>query len=126
MFSTEECAYLPRSTNNPDSKVSRRKIREKSCILPPFGANLHQQKPADIPVLISHWPELVLVQRSPGLEQLYLSRVGGEEQHDGEACQQPGVLDGKGEEEAAAAGVLLLTTHLIHLWKLRSIKQRQA
>ena len=56
------------------------------------------------------------------LAQLYLSRVGGEEEHDGEACQQAGVLDGEGEEEAAAAGVLLLAAHLIHLWELKSIK----
>lgn len=58
------------------------------------------------------------------LAQLYLTRVGGEEEHDGEARQQSSVLDGKGEEEAAAARVLFLTTHLIHLWKLRSTNQR--
>lgn len=63
-----------------------------------------------------------MVQGSPVLAQLYLSRVGGEEQHDGEARQQASVLDGKGEEEAASTCVLFLTTHLIHLWKLRSIQ----
>lgn len=57
-------------------------------------------------------PELVLA-------QLYLSRVCGEEKHDGEARQKAGILDGEGEEEAAAACVLFLTTHLVHLWKLR-------
>lgn len=64
-----------------------------------------------------------MVQKSPLLVQPYLSRVGGEEEHDGEARQQAGILDGKGEEEAAAARVLFLTTHLVHLWKLRSTKQ---
>lgn len=59
------------------------------------------------------------------LAQLYLSRVGGEEEHDGEARQQAGVLDGKGEEEAAAASILFLPTDLIHLWELKSIKQRK-
>lgn len=54
------------------------------------------------------------------LDQLYLSRVGGEEKHDGKACQKAGVLDGEGEEKAAAACVLFLTTHLVHLRKLRS------
>lgn len=53
----------------------------------------------------------------PVLAQLYLSRVGGEKEHDGEARQQAGVLDGEGEEEAAAARVLLLTTYFVHLWK---------
>lgn len=57
------------------------------------------------------------------LAQLYLSRVGGEEEHDGEARQQAGILDGKGKEEAAAACVLFLATHLIHLWKLRHKRQ---
>lgn len=56
------------------------------------------------------------------LAQLYLSGVGGEEEHDGEARQQAGVLDGEGEEEAAAARVLFLTTHLVHLWELRDRK----
>ena len=88
--------------------------------LPALGASFHQHKPtADI--FISQRPELVLVQRSPALGQLYLSRVGGEEEHDGEARQQTGVLDGKGEEEAAAACVLFLPTHLIHLWKLKNV-----
>lgn len=64
-----------------------------------------------------------MVQKGPLLVQPYLSRVGGEEEHDGEARQQAGILDGKGEEEAAAARVLFLTTHLVHLWKLRSTKQ---
>ncbi len=59
------------------------------------------------------------------LAQLYLSRVGGEEEHDGEARQQAGVLDGKGEEEAAAARILFFATYLIHLWKLRGIKQKE-
>lgn len=58
------------------------------------------------------------------LSQLYLSRVGGEEEHDGEARQQAGVLDGEGEKEAAAASILFLTTHLIHLWELR-VKNRE-
>lgn len=51
------------------------------------------------------------------LAQLYLSGVGGEEEHDGEARQQPGVLDGESEEEAAATCILFLPTHLVHLWK---------
>lgn len=55
------------------------------------------------------------------LGQLYLPRVCGEEEHDGEARQQAGVLDGKGEEEAAAACVFFLPTHLVHLWKLRNV-----
>lgn len=58
------------------------------------------------------------------LSQLYLSRIVGEEQHDGEACEQTSILNGKDEEEAAATCILFLTTHLIHLWKLRSTKQR--
>jgi len=49
------------------------------------------------------------------LSELDLSRVGGEQQHDGEARQQAGVLDGKSDEESAATGVLFLTTHLVHL-----------
>lgn len=57
------------------------------------------------------------------LAQLYLSRVRRQEEHDGEARQEAGVLDAKGEEEAAAACILFLTTHLIHLWKLWHIKQ---
>lgn len=75
---------------------------------------------------ISHWSELVLVQRSPVLlDQLDLPGVGGEEEHDGEARQQAGVLDGEGEEEAAAAGVLFLATHLVHLWELEEHKNRE-
>lgn len=31
------------------------------------------------------------------LAQLDLARVGGEEEHDGKACQKAGILDGKGE-----------------------------
>lgn len=60
-----------------------------------------------------------------GLAQLYLPRVHGEEEHDGEARQQAGVLDGKNDKEAAAARILLLTTHLVHLWKLRSRKKQR-
>lgn len=52
------------------------------------------------------------------LADVYLPRIHGEEQHDGEARQQPGVLDGEGEEEAAATCVLFLPTHLVHLWEL--------
>lgn len=61
---------------------------------------------------------MLMVQRSPVLDQLYLPGVDGEEEHDGEARQQAGVLDGEGEEEAAAARVLFLPTHLVHLWEL--------
>lgn len=56
------------------------------------------------------------------LAELYLSRVRGEEEHDGEARQQAGVLDGKGEEEAAAARLLFFPTHLVHLRELRNTK----
>lgn len=67
-----------------------------------------------------------MLQRSPLLAQPYLSGVGGEEEHDGEARQQASVLDGKCDEEAAATRVLLLTTHLVHFRKLRSTKQSRS
>lgn len=57
------------------------------------------------------------------LAQLYLSRVHSEEEHDGEACQQASILDGKGEKKAATTCILFFTTDLIHLWKLKSGKQ---
>ena len=47
-----------------------------------------------------------------------LSREGGEQEHDGEAGQQAGVLDSEGDERTGAPGLLLLTTHLVHLWEL--------
>lgn len=51
-----------------------------------------------------------------------MARVCGEEEHDGEARQQAGVLDGKGEEEAAAARLLFFPTHLVHLRELGNTK----
>ena len=48
----------------------------------------------------------------------HLARVGGEEKHDGEAGEQPCVLDGEDDDEAAASGLLLLPTHRVHLWEL--------
>lgn len=59
------------------------------------------------------------------LSQLDLSRVGGEEEHDGEACQKPSILNGKGEQEASAACVLFFATHLIHFRKLSRTKMRE-
>lgn len=59
-----------------------------------------------------------LVPRSVALAHVYLLRVHGEDEHDGEARQQAGVLDGEGDEEAAAARFLFLPTHLVHLWEL--------
>lgn len=58
------------------------------------------------------------------LADVYLLRVHGEEEHDGEACQQAGVLDGEGDEEAAAARLLLLPAHLVHLWELGETRER--
>lgn len=59
------------------------------------------------------------------LSQLDLSRVGGEEEHDGEACQEAGVLDGESDQEASAACILFFPTHLIHFWKLSRTKTRE-
>lgn len=59
-----------------------------------------------------------MVPRSVALAHVYLLRVHGEDEHDGEARQQAGVLDGEGDEEAAAARFLFLPTHLVHLWEL--------
>lgn len=70
------------------------------------------------------WSVLGVASVESLLAQLYLSRVGGEEEHDGEACQEACILDSKGEEEAAAARVFFLPTHLIHLRELRTTKQR--
>lgn len=70
------------------------------------------------------WSVLGVASVESPLAQLYLSRVGGEEEHDGEACQEACILDSKGEEEAAAARVFFLPTHLIHLRELRTTKQR--
>lgn len=60
------------------------------------------------------------------LVDAYLLRIHGEEEHDGEARQQTGVLDGEGEEEAAATRVLFLPTHLVHLWELGDTTSRFA
>lgn len=106
------CVPAAQQSNFKNSRVLKTKtnfgkIKRKKVLLLGISLNQHFQ----------HWSGPVLVQRSPVLAQLYLTRVGGEEEHDGEARQQSSVLDGKGEEEAAAARVLFLTTHLIHLWK---------
>lgn len=61
--------------------------------------------------------------QSPALAQLDLSWIGGEEEHDGEARQESRILDAEGDEEPAATCVLFLTTHLVHLWKLRQKKK---
>lgn len=67
---------------------------------------------------------LSLVPWSAVLADVYLLRIHGEEEHDGEARQQAGVLDGESEEEAAATCVLFLPTHLVHLWELGDITSK--
>lgn len=62
--------------------------------------------------------------QGPGLARPHLSGVGGEEQHDGEARQQAGVLDGEREEEAASSRLLFLPTHLVHLGELTERSKR--
>lgn len=97
-----------------------KKIKRKKKIRPPFltFSSFHRHKLADVPVPDGQSWSLLLA-------QLDLPGVGGEEEHDGEAGEQAGVLDGKGEEEAATARVLFLATHLIHLRELKHIKKER-
>lgn len=107
-------------------KAEELKIKQEHNPLSSLLLFFQQQTPADVPCSIPHWSELLLIQSSVVLAQLYLSRVGGEQEHDGEACQQTSILDGKGEQKAAAACVLFLTTHLVHLWELKNeMKQKE-
>jgi len=103
--------------NSPDSmKIKREKFKPSSLHLGPISHTTFQFN--------STLSELAAAQRTPVLTQLYLSWICGEEEHDGEARKEARVLDCEGDEEPAATGVLFLTAHLVHLWKLRRVKQR--
>lgn len=54
------------------------------------------------------------------LPYLDLARVHGEQHHDGEAREQPRVLDGEGDQGAAV--LLVLPAHLVHLRELQGKK----
>lgn len=111
-------AYLPHdSLNFPNSEERRgwKRIQEESSAVQVGARRLES---ARCHAALPHVPKSAL------LGNVHLLRIHGEEQHDGEARQQTGVLDGEGEEEAAATRVLFLPTHLVHLWELGDTTSR--
>lgn len=86
-FSTQECAYQPHGSHNT------LKLGQKIDFLletDPTNTNQLTFTSHFLVDGVSFWGLLYL-------SHLDLSRVGGEEEHDGEACQKASILDGKAE-----------------------------